>query len=156
MGYNFGSLFGTQDFYFFGGTSLFERSGFGFRFGFRFGTHFEPKSLRKQGRRDKRKRRKLERRKRGLDVAGAIREALEVVWRKSQNRQKEEKKSVPKWEPVLDPALTPKRSRFGAEITCDNDFGWSQVVKKRGPETSTENGSDSIPRPPGSTLQGRG
>ena len=56
-------------------------------------------------------------------MAGAIREALEVVWRKSQNRQKEEKKPVPKWELVLDPALTPKRNRFGDEITCDNDFG---------------------------------
>ena len=56
--------------------------------------------------------------------------------------KKEEKKSVPKWEPVLDPALTPKRRRFGAEITCDNDFGGSQVVKKRGLETSTEKRSD--------------
>ena len=111
MGYHFGPLFGTPDF-FFGGTPFFERSGFGLRFRFRFGTHFEPKSLRKQGRRDKRKRRKLERRKRGLDVAGAIREALEVVWRKSQNRQKEEKKSVPKWEPVLDPVLNSKTETF--------------------------------------------
>ena len=104
MGYHFGPLFGTRDF-FFGGTPLFERSGFGLRFGLRVGTHFEPKSLRKQGRRDKRKRRKLERRKCGLDVAGAIREALEVVWRKSQNQQKEEKKTVPKWELVLEPVL---------------------------------------------------
>ena len=77
-----------------------------------------------------------------MDMAGAIREALEVVWRKSQNRQKEEEKTVPKWELVLDPGLTPKRSRFGAEITCDNDFGGSQVVKKRGLETSTEKRSD--------------
>ena len=45
---------------------------------------------------------------------------------------------VPKWELVLDPAFTPKRNRFGDEITCDNDFGGSQVVKKRGLETSTE------------------
>ena len=70
------------------------------------------KSLRKRGRRDKRKRRKLERQKCGLDMAGAIREALEVVWRKSQNRQKEEKKSVPKWEPVLDSVLNPKTEPF--------------------------------------------
>ena len=83
LGYNFGPLFGTRDFLF-GGMSLFERSGFGFRFGFRFGTHFGPKSLRKQGRRDKRKRRKLQRRKCGLDIAGAIREALEVVWRNNK------------------------------------------------------------------------
>ena len=48
------------------------------------------------------------------------------------------KNKVPKWEPVLDPALIAKRSRFGAEITCDNDSGGYQVVKKRGPETSTE------------------
>ena len=40
-----------------------------------------------------------------MDMAGAIREALEVVWKKSQNRQKEEKKTIPKWEPVLDPVL---------------------------------------------------
>ena len=46
-------------------------------FGFRCVIYFEPKSLRKEGRRDKRKRRKLERRKCGLDVAGVIREALE-------------------------------------------------------------------------------
>ena len=88
--------------FFLGGTSLFERSGFGLRFGFSFRTHLDSKSLRKQGRRDKRKRRKLDRRKCGLDMAGAIREALEVEWRKSQNRQKEEKKTVPKWELVLD------------------------------------------------------
>ena len=47
-------------------------------------------------------------------------------------------KKVTKWELVLDPALTPNRDRFGDEIICDNDFGGSQVVKKRGPETSTE------------------
>ena len=39
----------------------------------------EPKTRQKEGRRDKRKSRKLERRKCGLDMAGAIREALEVV-----------------------------------------------------------------------------
>ena len=32
--------------------------------------------------------------------------------------------------------------RFGAGITCDNDLGGSQVVKKGGLETSTENRSD--------------
>ena len=71
-------------------------------------------------------------------MANAIREALEVVWKKKENRRKKQKKPVPKWELVLDPALTPKRNRFGDEITCDNDFGGSQVVKKRGLETSTE------------------
>ena len=94
-----------------------ERSGFGFRFGLRFGTHVGPKSLRKQGRRDKRKRRKLERRKCGLDMAGAIREALEVVCRKSQNRQKEEKKPIPKWEHVLNSALGSKRGPKQAPIS---------------------------------------
>ena len=74
-----------------------------------------------------------------MDVAGAIREALVEVWKKSQNQQTEEKKPVPKWELVLDPALAPKLSRFGAEISCDKDFEGSQVVKKREPETSTEN-----------------
>ena len=39
LGYHFGPLFGTQDF-FFGRTHLFEGSSFGFRFGVRFGTHF--------------------------------------------------------------------------------------------------------------------
>ena len=58
-----------------------ERSGVGFRFGLRFGTHFGPNNFRKQGRRDKRKIRKLERRTFGVDMAGAIREALEVVWK---------------------------------------------------------------------------
>ena len=67
-----------------------------------------------------------------MDMAGTIREALEVVWEKSQNRQKEEQKPVPKWEPVLDPALTAKRSRFGAEITCDNDFWGVPSCEKKG------------------------
>ena len=67
-----------------------------------------------------------------MDIAGAIREALEVVWRKSQNRKKEETKSVPKWELVLDPVLTPKRNRFGDEITCDNDFGGVPSGEKKG------------------------
>ena len=55
-----------------------------------------------------------------------------------KTEKKSKKKPVPKWELVLDPALTPKRNRFGDEITCDNDFRGSQVVKKRGLETSTE------------------
>ena len=76
-------------------------------------------------------------------MAGDIREALEVVWKKSQNRQKEEKKLVPKWELVLDPALTPNRDRFDDEITCDNDFGGSQVVKKEGPKRAPK--MDPIP-----------
>ena len=52
--------------------------------------------------------------------------------------RKIEKKPVPKWELVLDRVLHLKMDRFGAEITCDNDFGGSQVVKKRGLEMSTE------------------
>ena len=36
--------------------------------------------------------------------------------------------------------------RLGDEITCANDFGGSQVSKKRWPGTSIENGSDSTPR----------
>ena len=43
----------------------------------------------------------------------------------------------------MDAFWTSKWDRFGAEITCDNDFGGSQVVKKRGLETSTE--KDPIP-----------
>ena len=58
--------------------------------------------------------------------------------KKMRKPRKSEKMPVPKWELVLDPALTPKRNRFGDEITCDNDFWGYQVVKKRGPETSTE------------------
>ena len=38
-------------------------------------------------------------------MAGAIREALEVVWKKCENREKLEKKLVPKWELVLYPVL---------------------------------------------------
>ena len=71
-------------------------------------------------------------------MAGAIREALEVVWRKSQNRQKEEKNKFRSGSLFWTPLWTSKRDRFGAGITCDNDFGGYQVVKKRGPETSTE------------------
>ena len=41
------------------------------------------------------------------------------------------------------PFWTSKWDLFGAEITCDNDFGGAQVVKKRGLETSTE--KDPIP-----------
>ena len=57
---------------------------------------------------------------------------------KMRKPRKLEKKTIPKWELVLDPVLASKWDRFGAEITCDNDFGGSQVVKKRGLETSTE------------------
>ncbi len=66
--------------------------------------------------------------------------------------RKLEKKPVPKWELVLGPALTPNRDRFGDEITCDNDFGGSQVVKKRGLETSTESMSDDGPRSTGTAA----
>ena len=46
--------------------------------------------------------------------------------------RKSEKMPVPKWELVLDPALTPKRNRFGDEITCDNDFGGIPSGEKKG------------------------
>ena len=63
----------------FGETLFFEGSNLGFSFNLCFGTHFVTKSHPKADQRDKRKRRKLERGKCGLDMAGAIREALEVA-----------------------------------------------------------------------------
>ena len=63
----------------FGETLFFEESNLRFSFNLCFGTHFVTKSHPKADQRDKRKRRKLERGKCGLDMAGAIREALEVV-----------------------------------------------------------------------------
>ena len=79
MGYHFGPLFGTRDFSF-GGTQLFEGSSFGFRFGVRFGTHFVTEnSLKRRPKRQEKEQKAREAKKCGLDVAGAIREALEVV-----------------------------------------------------------------------------
>ena len=39
-----------------------------------------------------------------------------------------------------------KWNHFGTRITCDNDSGGSQVVKKRGPKTRIEKRFDSDPR----------
>ena len=41
------------------------------------------------------------------------------------------------------PFWTSKWDRFGAEITCDNDLGGSQVVKKKG--ARNEHRKNSIP-----------
>ena len=59
-----------------------------------------------------RKRRKLERRKCGLDIAGAVREELEVVWRKSQNRKQEEKKNCPEVGASFGTCFHPKTETF--------------------------------------------
>ena len=63
----------------FGETLFFKGSNLGFSFNLCFGTHFVTKSHPKADQGDKRKRRKLERGKCGLDMAVAIQEALEVV-----------------------------------------------------------------------------
>ena len=86
MGSHFGPPFWNTGF-FFGGTQLFEGSSFGFRFGVLLVPILYPKTRQKEGRRDKRKSRKLERRKCGLDMAGAIREALEVVWKNEKTEK---------------------------------------------------------------------
>ena len=61
---------------------FFEGSNLGFSFNLCFGTRFVTKGDPKADQRAKRKRRKLERGKCGLDMAGAIREALEEAWKK--------------------------------------------------------------------------
>ena len=81
MGYHFGPLFGTRDFSF-GGTQLFEGSSFGFRFGVRFGTHFVTEnSLKRRPKRQEKEEKATETKMWFLYIAGAIREAFEVVWK---------------------------------------------------------------------------
>ena len=106
-----GSLFGTQDFF---GR---ERALGGPVPNPVLGTHLESKSQRKGGRRDKKKRSALERRNRGLDEAGARREALGMARKKPQNRERKAKSQARNGSRFWVPFGNPKRNRCGAEIT---------------------------------------
>ena len=58
-----------------------------------------------------------------MDVAGAIREALEVVWKNKKTEEKNRKSQSRSGSLFWTPLWTPNQDRFGDEITCDNDLG---------------------------------
>ena len=61
-----------------------------------------------------------------MDMAGAIREALEVVWKNEKTERKKRKSQSRNGSLIWTLFLILKRNRFGAEITCDNDLGGSK------------------------------